>query len=165
MNLNEVQKNQLKELSNTIESDYKKLNEGGRLVYLNQRKNDLKGMFLFPSILFVLVSIVSLVLGIVYNMFECYIFFIVAIILAIVFAIILIWNLKQPNEKLIKEEIRKRVSKDLIRKYQKPVSTNTYINHNDSSYNKQIELLTSDYSKRQIWLDSTNKRIMFINGD
>ena len=155
------------ELENSVNDDYEKLNEAGKNVYLETRKNKIKKSYILLISILGVSSIILLICGIIclteekiYMFTFSGIFFVITILSSFG----MFFELKQPNEKLIKIEIRQRLLPNFVNKMVSQREQNINQISNDFYADKTIKLITSGWSSSAILIDNEKKKFIYKKG-
>lgn len=154
------------DLENTVNADYEKLNEIDKNVYLETRKNKIKKSYITLISFWGTLCIIFLICGIVLKEGSLYAFIFSAVLflMEILAGIGLFFELKQPNEKLIKAEIRQRLlhvfaNKAIVQKEQNKIKIS-----DDFYADKIIKLATGGLSNAVILIDNDKKKFIYRKG-
>ena len=155
------------ELENTVNADYNKLTEDGKKIYLDTRKKKIKMSYLALISIFSIFSIVLCICGFVLDEGQTgmFIFSVILLVLALLSIWGLLYQLKQPNEKLIKTEIRQRLMPDFANKAfaQQEQKKNQILE--DFYADKTIKLSTGGWSKEYLLIDNSKKKFIHKIGN
>lgn len=154
------------ELENTVNADYEKLNETGKNMYLETRKNKIKKSYILLISIFSVLSIILLICGICLTEGDIYIFTFsgVFFVMTILSGFGMFFELKQPNEKLIKIEIRQRLLPDFVNKITSQREQNINQISNDFYADNTIKLITGGWSSSAILIDNEKKKFIYKKG-
>ena len=163
---NSVFNNLKQETENMVNSDYEKLNDAGKTVYLKARKNKIKKSYITLIVIFSFLCLSLFICGLIINdgKLYLYIFSIVFLVLDIFSIVAMLFELKQPNEKLIKSEIKNRLLPDLNKKFTFQQNINNNYISSDFIADKTINISTGGWSNESILIDNINKKFIHKKG-
>ena len=164
---NNIFNNIKQELENTVNADYNKLGEDGKKIYLDTRKKKIKMSYLVLISVFSIFGIVLFICGFVLDegQIGMFVFSGILLVLALLSIGALLYQLKQPNEKLIKVEIRQRLMPDFANKAfaQQEQKKNQILE--DFYADKTIKLSTGGWSKEYLLIDNSKKKFIHKKGN
>ena len=154
------------ELENTINADFKNLNETGRNTYLEIRKNKIKKSYITLICIFSVICITLFICGFILKEGQSFMFIFsgIFLLLDVLSLLGMIFELKQPSDKLIKTEIKNRLLPDFRKKITFQQSYNLNQISNEFYADKTIKLSTGGWSNESILIDDENKKFIHKKG-